>query len=71
VSGPSGPPDRFARLLGLTSGSLSRVSPSRAGSLRAATVRHYLEALREKRLVTAATELTYREPLADFNRPEG
>jgi hypothetical protein len=44
------------------------VSPSRSGSLRAATIRHYLEALREKQLVASATELTYREPLAIFLR---
>jgi hypothetical protein len=44
------------------------VISSRAGSLRAATIRHYLEALREKHLVPVATELTYREALADFLR---
>lgn len=37
-------------------------------SLKPATVRRYLEALRAKQLVTASTELTYREPLADFLR---
>jgi hypothetical protein len=36
--------------------------------LRPATVRRYLEALRDKQLVPASTELTYREPLADFLR---
>lgn len=36
--------------------------------LRPATVRRYLEALRDKLLVPASTELTYREPLADFLR---
>ncbi len=37
-------------------------------SLKTATVRRYLEALLVKQLVTSATELTYREPLADFLR---
>lgn len=37
-------------------------------SLKPATVRRYLEALRAKQLVASATELTYREPLADFLR---
>lgn len=37
-------------------------------SLKPATVRRYLEALRAKQIVAAATELTYREPLADFLR---
>jgi len=36
--------------------------------LKPATVRRYLEQLRAKQLVSAATELTYREPLADFMR---
>lgn len=44
------------------------MSPPRASGLRATTIRRYLEALGEKQLVTAATELTYREPLADFLR---
>lgn len=37
-------------------------------SLKPATVRRYLQALRAKQLVASATELTYREPLADFLR---
>jgi len=37
-------------------------------SLNPAAIRRYLEALRAKQLVSAATELTYREPLADFLR---
>ena len=44
------------------------MNPSRVGTLRAATIRRYLQAIREKQLVSAATELTYREPLADFLR---
>ncbi|CAN5392127.1 hypothetical protein BH24CHL10_BH24CHL10_11650 [soil metagenome] len=37
-------------------------------SLKLATIRRYLEALRATQLVSAATELTYREPLADYLR---
>ncbi|MEO8509764.1 MAG: hypothetical protein ABI534_00820 [Chloroflexota bacterium] len=42
--------------------------PTRATTLRVATIRHYLEALRANQLVAAATELTHRERLADFLR---
>lgn len=42
-----------------------------SSSLKPTTVRSYLEALRAKQLVSAATELTYREPLADFLRTAG
>jgi hypothetical protein len=44
------------------------VTGPRSAALRPATIRRYLEALRDKQLVAAATELTYREPLADFLR---
>jgi hypothetical protein len=46
----------------------ARAGTPRTGTLRSATIRRYLVALRDKLLLAAATELTYREPLADFLR---